>query len=86
MEIALNVDEGRAALYWLPDPALHAAEPDMPAHPRPVPVWSYREEGRREVPGVLARVTAGIALAAAREYVATGARPTVVAWLADTSV
>jgi len=83
LEVAINTDEGRACLYWLGQHPEYAVEAGIPAHPRAVPVWSYRdgeELPQRRIPTDQTRLTPGRALAAVCEYVETGSRPDNVSW------
>lgn len=76
LRIGIDIDEGRAALRWLPD-GTHAVE----LEPGPaIETYETQDGGRAYVPGTLARVSPGTARAAVAEFVATGKRPTCVSW------
>lgn len=76
LRVDIDVDEGRAALRWLPDGA-HAVElpPD-----REISVLENPGRGPATIPAGLACVSPHTARAAVVEYVATGKRPTCVVW------
>jgi hypothetical protein len=76
LRIDIDVDEGRAALRWLPD-GTHAVE----LAPGPALETYATDDGEMaHIPGALARVSPATARAAVAEYVATGEQPTCVAW------
>lgn len=76
LRVDIDIDEGRAALRWLPD-GTHAVE----LEPGPaIETYETQDGGRAYVPGTLARVSPSTARAAVAEFVATGQRPTCVFW------
>jgi len=84
LEVAINTDEGRAAISWLRSRE-YAVEAGIPRHPRTVPAWAFREGdtlSQRHLPPDQTRVTPGRALAAVREYLDSGRRPNHLAWTA----
>lgn len=76
LRIDIDIDEGRAALRWLPD-GTHAVE----LEPGPAIETYATDDGEiTHIPGVLARVSPATARAAVVEYVATGSKPSCVTW------
>jgi Immunity protein Imm1 len=76
LRIDIDIDEGRAALRWLPDGS-HAVE----LEPGPAIETYATDDGEiAHISGTLARVSPSMARTAVAEFVATGRRPTCVAW------
>lgn len=76
LRVDVDIDEGRAALRWLPD-GTHAME--MSAG-EAFQVLESMGGGTVTIPATFARVSPRAARAAVAEYVATGKRPTCVRW------
>jgi hypothetical protein len=79
LRVDIDINEGRAALHWLPD-GTYAIEPDVPAHPRPLVVGDSPYEPAVTVPGGCARVTPGAALRAVVQFAETGHQPAGLIW------
>jgi hypothetical protein len=76
LRVDIDVDEGRAALRWLPD-GTHAVEL---APGSAIETYATPDGEISFIPGELARVSPQTARAAVAEFVATGKRPACVAW------
>lgn len=79
LRVDIDVDAGRAALRWRPDPS-YGVELE-PAGP--LAVQEVDLGGLITVPAALARVSPAMARRAAIEYVTTGRQPTGVEWVAE---
>jgi hypothetical protein len=76
LRVDIDVDQGRAALRWLPD-GTHAV--DLEPGPS-IETYATSDGELAHIPGSLARVSPATARQVVTEFVATERKPTCVTW------